>query len=220
MKPPSRLRKRVIAGALIGVIALWMASAESVMIWGARDKARESDAIVVLGAAQYVGRPSPVLRARLDHALELWQRGLAPTLIFTGGTGIGDTTSEAAVSRNYALQHGVPDTAILMENEGRTTRESLAAVSAIMHARQMRTAILVSDPFHMLRLQVIATRFGLKGFTSPTPSSRISTHTEAHWRYVVGESLKVPFVLLVEWDSEESATEAGEAAGVVVDTTK
>ena len=132
---------------MIAVIATWVASAAAVVVWGTRDRARASDAIVVLGAAQYVGRPSPVLRARLDHALDLWHRGLAPRLIVTGGMGVGDTTSEAAVSRNYALRHGVPDTAILMENEGRTTRESLAAVSTIMHARQLHSAILVSDPF-------------------------------------------------------------------------
>jgi len=195
MKPPSRLRKRIIAGALIGVTALWIISAMSVMIWGARDKARESDAIVVLGAAQYVGRPSPVLRARLDHALDLWQRGLAPMLIFTGGMGVGDTTSEAAVSRNYALQHGVPDTAILMENEGRTTRESLAAVSAIMHARQMRTAILVSDPFHMLRLRILSSQYGVDAYTSPTKTSPISANKAQALAYVLSESVKVPMMI-------------------------
>jgi uncharacterized SAM-binding protein YcdF (DUF218 family) len=196
MKPPSRLRKRIIAGALIAVTALWMISATAVMIWGARDKARESDAIVVLGAAQYVGRPSPVLRARLDHALDLWQRGLAPTLIFTGGTGIGDTTSEAAVSRNYALQHGVPDTAILMENEGRTTRESLAAVSAIMRDRQMRTAILVSDPFHMLRLRILSSQYGVDAYTSPTKTSPISANKAQALAYVLSESVKVPMMIV------------------------
>src|SRR6185295_16773557 len=164
MKLPSSLGSRLLAGALIAVLAAWGASAISVLIWGARDRARASDAIVVLGAAQYVGRPSPVLRARLDHALDLWQRGLAPRLIFTGGTGVGDTVSEAAVSRLYALKHGVPDTAILMENEGRTTRESLAAVSVIMHARQMRTAILVSDPFHMLRLHILSLQYGVNAY--------------------------------------------------------
>ena len=73
---------------------------------GRRDDARKADAIVVLGAAQYVGRPSPVLRARVDHAVSLWKRGLAPTLILTGGTGVGDTTSEAAVARKYAMSRG------------------------------------------------------------------------------------------------------------------
>ena len=196
MKPPSRLRNKLVAGALVGITMVWLASATSVIIWGARDRARESDAIVVLGAAQYVGRPSPVLRARLDHALDLWERGLAPTLIFTGGTGIGDTTSEAAVSRNYALQHGVPDTAILMENEGRTTRESLAAVSAIMHARQMRTAVLVSDPFHMLRLRILSTQYGVDAYTSPTKTSPISANKAQALAYVLSESVKVPMMIV------------------------
>src|SRR6188474_2076257 len=196
MKLPSRLGSRLLAGVTIAVIAAWMTSAIAVILWGARDRARASDAIVVLGAAQYVGRPSPVLRARLDHALDLWQRGLAPRLIFTGGMGAGDTTSEAAVSRTYALKHGVPDTAILMENEGRTTRESLAAVSAIMRAQQMRTAILVSDPFHMLRLRILSTQYGVNAFTSPTQTSPISANKGQALAYVISESIKVPMMIV------------------------
>jgi uncharacterized SAM-binding protein YcdF (DUF218 family) len=196
MKLPSRLRSRLLGGALIVLIAAWTVSAVSVLIWGARDRARASDAIVVLGAAQYVGRPSPVLRARLDHALDLWQRGLAPTLIFTGGMGTGDTTSEAAVSRLYALRHGVPDTAILMENEGRTTKESLAAVAVIMHARQMRSAILVSDPFHMLRLRILSTQYGVDAYTSPTKTSPISANKAQALAYVFSESIKVPMMIV------------------------
>ena len=196
MKLPSSLGSRLLGGALIAVLAAWTASAVSVLIWGARDRARASDAIVVLGAAQYVGRPSPVLRARLDHALDLWQRGLAPKLIFTGGMGTGDTTSEAAVSRKYALQRGVPDTAILMENEGRTTRESLAAVSTIMHARQMHSAILVSDPFHMLRLRILSTQYGVDAYTSPTKTSPISANTGQALSYVLSESIKVPMMIM------------------------
>jgi|KBSSwiStaDraftv2_1062776.scaffolds.fasta_scaffold60389_3 uncharacterized SAM-binding protein YcdF (DUF218 family) len=196
MKLPPGLGNQILRGVLITVIVAWSVSAASVLLWGARDRARSSDAIVVLGAAQYVGRPSPVLRARLDHALDLWQRGLAPRLIFTGGTGVGDTTSEAAVSRIYALKHGVPDTAILMENEGRTTRESLAAVSAIMHARQMRTAILVSDPFHMLRLRILSTQYGVDAYTSPTKTSPISANKAQALAYVLSESIKVPMMIV------------------------
>ena len=196
MKLPPGLGNQILRGVLITVIVAWSVSAASVLLWGARDRARTSDAIVVLGAAQYVGRPSPVLRARLDHALDLWQRGLAPRLIFTGGTGVGDTTSEAAVSRNYALKHGVPDTAILMENEGRTTRESLAAVSVIMHARQMRTAILVSDPFHMLRLRILSTQYGVDAYTSPTKTSPISANKAQAFAYVLSESIKVPMMIV------------------------
>jgi uncharacterized SAM-binding protein YcdF (DUF218 family) len=196
MKLPSRLGSRVLAGVTIALIAAWLASAIAVVAWGSRDRAQSSDAIVVLGAAQYVGRPSPVLRARLDHALELWQRGLAPTLIFTGGTGAGDTTSEAAVSRVYALRHGVPDTSILMENKGKTTRQSLEAVSAIMHARQMRTAILVSDPFHMLRLRILSTQYGVDAYTSPTQTSPISANRGQALGYVISESIKVPMMIV------------------------
>ena len=196
MKLPPGLGNQILRGVLITVIVAWSLSAASVLLWGARDRARTSDAIVVLGAAQYVGRPSPVLRARLDHALDLWQRGLAPRLIFTGGTGVGDTTCEAAVSRIYALKHGVPDTAILMENEGRTTRESLAAVSAIMHARQMRTAILVSDPFHMLRLRILSTQYGVDAYTSPTKTSPISANKAQALAYVLSESIKVPMMIV------------------------
>src|SRR6478672_10822621 len=196
MKLPSSLGSRLLVGTLIAVLAAWTASAIAVVVWGGRDRARASDAIVVLGAAEYVGRPSPVLRARLDHALDLWQRGLAPRLIFTGGTGLGDTTSEAAVSRIYALKHGVPDTAILMENEGRTTRESLAAVSEIMHARQMRTAILVSDPFHMLRLRILSTQYGVDAYTSPTKTSPISANKAQALAYVISESIKVPMMIV------------------------
>lgn len=196
MKLPSRLGSRVLFGATITLIAIWATSAIAVVTWGARDRVGAADAIVVLGAAQYVGRPSPVLRARLDHALDLWQRGLAPRLIFTGGTGAGDTTSEAAVSRKYAIRRGVPDTAILMENEGRTTRESLAAVSAIMHARQMRTAILVSDPFHMLRLRILSTQYGVDAYTSPTKTSPISANRGQAFGYVLSESIKVPMMIV------------------------
>jgi uncharacterized SAM-binding protein YcdF (DUF218 family) len=196
MKLPERFSSRLLLGALVIVVVAWIASAIAVMIWGARDKARASDAIVVLGAAQYVGRPSPVLRARLDHALDLWQRGLAPRLIFTGGTGAGDTTSEAAVSRLYALRRGVPDTAILMENEGKTTRESLAAVATIMRARQMRTAILVSDPFHMLRLRILSAQYGVDAYTSPTKTSPISANKVQALAYVISESIKVPTLIV------------------------
>lgn len=192
----ARTARLVMGGTLAFLLAVWVTSAIAVVIWGSRDGARESDAIVVLGAAQYVGRPSPVLRARLDHALDLWQRGLAPRLIFTGGTGAGDTTSEAAVSRLYALKHGVPDTAIFLENEGRTTRESLEAVSAIMRARHLRTAILVSDPFHMLRLRLLSTRYGVSAYTSPTSTSPISANRGQALSYVISESIKVPMVIV------------------------
>src|SRR5688500_19585336 len=110
--------KLLARSIVVTLLALWLASAAAVVVWGSRDQAQPADAIVVLGAAQYVGRPSPVLKARLDHAISLWRRQLAPRVIFTGGFGAGDTTSEAAVSRRYALKHGIPDSAIFLEDRG------------------------------------------------------------------------------------------------------
>jgi len=180
------------------LLGAWVVSLASVLIWEHRDEARPARAIVVLGAAQYVGRPSPVLRARLDHALELWRKGLAPRLVLTGGVGEGDTTSEAAVGRRYVRQHGVPDTAILIEPHGRTTSESIEEVAALLLAQGERSVILVSDPFHMLRLSILARRNGLTAFTSPTRTSPISSSVSESWKYALSESMKVPFALLFE----------------------
>src|SRR5438045_7910678 len=122
-----KIVRRILTIVVVTVFVLWIVSAGAVLLWSSRDEARPAQAIVVLGAAQYAGKPSPVLRARLDHALDLWNRHLASLLILTGGTGAGDTTSEADVGRNYARRHGVPDTAILIESEGRTNSESMRA---------------------------------------------------------------------------------------------
>ena len=189
---------RMLGFAGLLLLGLWALSLAEVVITGRRDEARPATAIVVLGAAQYVGRPSPVLRARLDHAIELWRAGLAPRMIVTGGRGDGDTTSEAAVSRRYVLRRGVPDSAIVLENTGRTTRESLQGVAAIMSHQSKRDVILVSDPFHMLRLSIVARRLGLEPLTSPTRTSPISQSRDQAWRYIVNESLKVPVVYLFE----------------------
>ena len=170
----------------------------AVLLTGRRDEARPADAIVVLGAAQYEGRPSPVLRARLDHALELYRRGLAPVMIVTGGIGVGDTTSEARVGRNYLAKHGVPDSVIFMEARGLTTSQSLHSVRAMVDALPGRSVLLVSDPFHMLRLSILAGRLGMQPFTSPTRTSPIAASRFYQLKYVLAESVKVPMVMLFE----------------------
>ena len=190
--------RRMLTVAVVAVFALWVISASAVLIWSSRDEARPAQAIVVLGAAQYAGKPSPVLRARLDHALELWNRHLASLLILTGGTGSGDTTSEAAVGRTYAKKHGVPDSAILVESEGRTTSESMRAVAGMLEVRGLQSALLVSDPFHMLRLRILARRFGFTPYTSPTQTSPISPNREERWKYIFSESLKAPLAFFFE----------------------
>ena len=192
------IARRVLTVIVVAMFMLWASSAAAVLVWSSRDEAQPAQVIVVLGAAQYAGKPSPVLRARLDHALDLWDRHLASLLILTGGTGAGDTTSEAAVGRNYARKHGVPDSAILVENEGRTTSESMRAVAGMLEVRGLQTALLVSDPFHMLRLRILARRFGFTPYTSPTQTSPISPNREARWKYIFSESLKAPLAFLFE----------------------
>jgi len=182
-----------IVGALLILWAGWMVA---VLVWSRLDQARPAESIVVLGAAQYDGRPSPVLRARLDHAIDLWNRHFARIVILTGGTGTGDTTSEAAVSRAYVRRHGIPEGVILLEKEGRTTRESMIAVAKILSDRGMKSAILVSDPFHMLRLWILSRHLGFIAYTSPTRTSPISPNRAERWRYILGESVKAPTALL------------------------
>ena len=200
--PKPRSYLRMTAAIVCVVLIAWVVTMVMVERAGRRDQAQEADAIVVLGAAQYVGRPSPVLRARVDHAVSLWKRGLAPTLILTGGTGVGDTTSEAAVARKYAMSRGVPDRAIVVEIKGRTTSESMRAVARIMDDREQHSVILVSDPFHMLRLSILARRFGLEPYTSPTRTSPITSNREEHWKYMVSESVKVPLAYIFERRSQ------------------
>jgi uncharacterized SAM-binding protein YcdF (DUF218 family) len=202
MPPQPRPYLRVTT-AIIGVVLIaWVVSVALVERAGRRDQAQKADAIVVLGAAQYVGRPSPVLRARVDHAVSLWKRGLAPALILTGGTGVGDTTSEAAVARKYAMSRGIPDRAIVLEINGRTTSESMRAVARIMDDREQTSVILVSDPFHMLRLSILARRHRLEPYMSPTRTSPITSNREERWKYVVSESVKVPLAYIFERRSQ------------------
>jgi uncharacterized SAM-binding protein YcdF (DUF218 family) len=189
--------------ALLGVTILgWMASLGAVLVWEHNDQTRPAGAIVVLGAAQYVGHPSTVLRARLDHAINLWNRRLAPVLIVTGGRGTGDTTSEAAVSQRYVAHRGVPVRAILLETEGRTTSQSMAGVAALMGSQNRRDVLLVSDPFHMLRLVILARRHGLEPFASPTPTSPIAASPIERWKYALGESVKAPLAFIFERNSQ------------------
>src|SRR3954462_400102 len=197
-KQAVKVIRRILTVVVVLSFRLWLISAAAVLIWSSRDEARPAQAIVVLGAAQYAGRPSPVLKARLDHALSLWNRHLANLLILTGGTGAGDTTSEADVGRNYARKHGVPDSAILVENAGRTTSESLRAVAGMLEVRGLQSALLVSDPFHMLRLRILARRFGFTPYTSPTQTSPISPNREERWKYIFSESLKAPMAFFFE----------------------
>ena len=202
MQRPERpffLKRGVILGATGVIAALWLASVAAVLTWALQDDARKADTIVVMGAAQYQGKPSPVLRARLDHALVLWQRGLAPRLLLTGGIGEGDTASEAAVSRVYVMAHGVPDTAILLEHDGRTSAQSLRAAVGMLRTQGLRTAVVVSDPFTMLRLEILGRRYGIDPFTSPALPTPGAQRLLRQWRTLLAESVKAPLALFLDW---------------------
>ena len=191
--------------ALIG----WAFSLLAIVVWSMRDSTETADAIVVLGAAQYGGRPSPVLRARLDHAVALFDLKRAPVIVFTGGQRAGDVVSEAASGKNFAIQHGVPATAIVLESAGRTSLASMhgAAVLIKTHMRKADSAyrarprvLLVSDPFHMLRLDVLARLHGLTPLISPTRTSPISANKGMALEYMLRESIALPAdVLTLLW---------------------
>ena len=167
--------RTVRAVVIAGLVAAAVGGFAAYRIWqqGELDEERPADAIVVLGAAQYDGRPSPVFRARLDHAVALYHAGVAPYLVVTGGSRPGDRTTEAAAAREYAIARGVPAAAIIGEDEARNTLESLQAVRRELHARGLRTAVFVSDPTHMLRVVRIATDLGIAAYGSPTRTSPI-----------------------------------------------
>jgi vancomycin permeability regulator SanA len=187
---------RAFVTMLLLALAAWALLVAAIHLYGRRDHARPADAIVVLGAAHYDGRPSPVLRARVDHAVDLYQRGVAPVLIMTGGTAPGDTVSEAVAARRYAVRSGVPESAIFVERSGRTTLASMGGAVRVMQARELDSAVLVSDPFHMLRLRFLAWRLGIDGYTSPTPTSPISRSPAQQRRHLVRESLSLPLAVL------------------------
>jgi uncharacterized SAM-binding protein YcdF (DUF218 family) len=179
--------RRVALWVLVVLAVLWGISLATVAYHARHDAARAADAI---------GRPSPVLKARLDHAALLFRRRLAPLILVTGGTGTGDTQSEAEVARRYLLEIGLPAAAVHADTAGRTSEASLRDVALGRPAGQRRV-ILVSDGFHMLRLNILARRFGLTPFGSPAPLSPIRRSRRTEAMYLLAESIKAPVAFLV-----------------------
>jgi uncharacterized SAM-binding protein YcdF (DUF218 family) len=175
----------VLMLAVLGYFAVTTALVTATM---AKDERPDADAIVVLGAAQYNGRPSPVYQARLDHALDLYRSGMAETIVFTGGRGVpGERFTEGATGREWAIDHGIPADRILVEESSRSTYQNLRGVTRLLAPREMRTIVLVSDPFHMYRAVEQAADVGLTAHPSPTRSSPIN-----------GNPLKVALAVLRE----------------------
>lgn len=153
------------------------------------DNAEPADAIVVLGAAAYEGKPSPVLQARLDHAYELFNKKMSPLIITTGGTYSGEKLSEGATGKQYLIILGVPVSKIIAEENSSTTRQNIMRAAEIAKAQSLKKIILVSDPFHMYRAIRIAKDFDIDVFSSPTLSSPISKNKWLEFQYMLREDI-------------------------------
>lgn len=173
---------------LLLLLLLWLVGVGTWVVWvGHDDQAEPADAIIVLGAAAYDARPSPVFEERIRHGLSLYQRGLAPRLIFTGGFGgSGARFAESEVARRYALRHDIPDEAILIETHSRSTRQNLLYARELMQANGIGKVILVSDPLHMARALRLSKELGIDAVASATPSTRFRS-LRGSWRFLAQE---------------------------------
>lgn len=149
----------------------------------ARDEAQPADVILVLGAAEYNGHPSPVLRARLDHAFELYRRKLAPRILTTGGAGGDPVFTEGGVGRSYLMSQGVPAESIIVANEGDTTVYSVGLAAEIIHRMGLHSAIVVSDGYHIYRVKKMLEARGLKAYGSPRKEHYPEPFHDS-WNYV------------------------------------
>jgi uncharacterized SAM-binding protein YcdF (DUF218 family) len=171
---PWRWALRVGALLLLAVLVYFAVSFYQVWSTGRHDQARPVDAIVVMGAAQYDGEPSPQLAARLDHVVELWPQGVAPLVVVTGGNRPGDRFTEAQASAAYLTARGVPADAIVLEDQGTTSYESLRGAGQLLRQRELDDVLIVTDPYHALRSRLIAEELGLRAHVSPTPTSVVT----------------------------------------------
>ncbi len=168
-------RRSVRWGLLVLVVApVAYLGVTFVTVWRAahHDGSRPAQAIVVLGAAQYDGRPSPALKARLDHVVELWRYDVAANVVVTGGKQPGDRFTEATASATYLRAQGIPDSKILREVNGRSSFQSLADAASFLKRRGLQRVVLVSDAYHAARIEGIAEEVGLDASVSPTPATR------------------------------------------------
>ncbi len=173
---PGKVRRRwwrwLLLVLLAGVGAYAVVTSTDIVVQSGRDESRPADAIVVFGAAEYSGKPSPIFRARLDHAYNLFQRHLAPYVIVTGGAGGDPHFSEGGVGRKYLEERGVPEDQIIAETQGDNTLESAERIAVIMKANGLQTCDAVSDGYHMFRLKKMLEREGIVAYAAPRPELR------------------------------------------------
>ena len=174
-KQPPRPRWwfRLLLGALAGIGLFLGITAVQVVHTASLEEIHPADAIVVFGAAEYSGRPSPVLRARLDHALDVFHHGVAPVVITTGGAAADPTFSEGGVGRDYLMRHGVPERSLIAETQGHDTAESALRVAVIMRANNLHSCVAVSDAYHVFRIRKLLEHEGVGPvYVAPRPDSR------------------------------------------------
>jgi uncharacterized SAM-binding protein YcdF (DUF218 family) len=186
----ARLFKWVSLAGLAIVLTLvlyWTYLYREIRSSAIRDEAHPAEAIVVLGAAQYNGHPSPVLKARLDHAYELYQQGYAPSIITTGSYGPDPNFSEAQVSTRYLMQRGVDMADIITEQGSGTTYDTIQAASELLKAKGWTTALVVSDGFHLYRAKRMFSDNGITTYTSPAPNSPIEVESSQRFWHSLRE---------------------------------
>ena len=192
--------RRVLLGLLALVLAYFAVATTLVARWMGKDERPRVDAIVVLGAAQYNGRPSAIYRARLEHAVDLYDGGVAPLLVFTGGREEGDQFSEGGSGARWALEQGIPASAVLAEERSRTTYQNLAGAKRVLQRRapdgRRPRIVIVSDPFHMFRAVQQAADLGLDAYPSPTRTSPLSASRVKLTESVLREDLAIAGYLL------------------------
>jgi len=185
-----RVFKWATVVALLGLLALSMYFVyiySEIRDFAARDEARAADVIIVLGAAQYNGRPSPVLKARLDHAFDLYTHGLAPAIITTGSYGPDPNFTEAEVGRKYLVQRGVEVTDIITEQGSGTTSDTIRAAVGLLKAKSWGTVLVVSDGFHLFRVKKMFADNGIAAYTSPAPNSPIEMEASQRFWHSIRE---------------------------------
>jgi uncharacterized SAM-binding protein YcdF (DUF218 family) len=170
---PRRWWLRLLILAAVVALAFLAITAARIVQASSQQEVSHADAIVVFGAAEYAGRPSPVLKARLDHALDLFHRAVAPVVITTGGAASDPKFSEGGVGKDYLMRHGVPERSLIAETQGRDTSESAVRVGVIMHANSLRSCVAVSDAYHVFRIRKLLEHEGIGPvYTAPRPDSR------------------------------------------------
>ena len=167
-------RKRgIIAGflSLLVIIALFGGICMSIWMYGTIDAKQEADVILVLGSATTGDVPTPAFQERIDHGIWLYQNGYAPYILFSGGKGSAEQPTEAMIAKNYALSQGIPENAIILEEQSTSTEENMKFSKVVMEEHSFETAIIVSDPLHLKRAMLMASDNGITGFPSPTPTT-------------------------------------------------